>query len=152
MSATIDTASVEDAEAIRALPDLGGSTRRLLDADLRADDRVCLVARAPHDGPAASPHTVVGAAFGLLQLDEGHVLDVAVAPAWRCHGIASALLVELQARLVERGAGGVTLEVRPSNVAARSLYRRLGFVDEGRRPGYYPDGEDAVLMWRRGLS
>jgi ribosomal-protein-alanine N-acetyltransferase len=43
----------------------------------------------------------------------------------------------------------VQLEVRASNQPARALYARAGFVVDGRRPRYYPDGEDAVLMsWR----
>ena len=37
------------------------------------------------------------------------------------------------------------LEVRPSNAAARTLYRSLGFRETGRRPRYYGD-EDALLM------
>jgi ribosomal-protein-alanine N-acetyltransferase len=41
----------------------------------------------------------------------------------------------------------VLLEVRRSNVAAQGFYRSVGFVEEGRRPGYYADPiEDAVLM------
>lgn len=47
------------------------------------------------------------------------------------------------------GASAATLGVRAGNTAARALYRRLGFTYEGPRPGYYPDGEDAVIMWRR---
>ena len=43
---------------------------------------------------------------------------------------------------------GVVLEVRASNAPAQALYRRAGFVVDGRRPRYYPDGEDAVLMSR----
>ena len=41
----------------------------------------------------------------------------------------------------------MVLEVRVSNLAARSLYQKLGFVEVGVRPRYYEDtGEDAVLM------
>jgi len=44
----------------------------------------------------------------------------------------------------------VLLEVRASNAAAQALYTAAGFVADGRRPGYYPDGEDA-LLWRLDL-
>ena len=41
----------------------------------------------------------------------------------------------------------MTLEVRGGNGAAMELYRKLGFREVGRRPGYYAGGgEDAVLM------
>jgi ribosomal-protein-alanine N-acetyltransferase len=41
----------------------------------------------------------------------------------------------------------IELEVRAGNLAALTLYRRFGFVEVGRRKGYYRDpAEDAVLM------
>jgi ribosomal-protein-alanine N-acetyltransferase len=44
----------------------------------------------------------------------------------------------------------VTLEVRPSNDAALSLYRRMGFEEKGHRRGYYLDnGEDALIMVKK---
>lgn len=132
----------DDHDAIAALPGLGASTRRTLAAALAADDHRTLVVEAA-DG------TVVGAAIGLLLVDEAHVADVAVDPRWRRRGVASALLGGLLDELAAAGARAATLEVRASNDPAQLLYRRLGFVAEGRRPGYYPDGEDAVLMWRR---
>jgi len=43
--------------------------------------------------------------------------------------------------------GGVRLEVRSSNSAARKLYENFGFVVDGVRHGYYSDtGEDALMM------
>jgi ribosomal-protein-alanine N-acetyltransferase len=45
------------------------------------------------------------------------------------------------------GARLVALELRRTNLAARSLYERLGFAVIGERKGYYSDtGEDAVEM------
>jgi len=54
-------------------------------------------------------------------------------------------------RSVTRGDGGesVTLEVRDSNRPAASLYAALGFELVGRRPAYYTDGEDALIMTKR---
>ena len=37
-------------------------------------------------------------------------------------------------------------DLRASNGAARGLYEASGFVVVGRRPRYYPGGEDALLM------
>jgi ribosomal protein S18 acetylase RimI-like enzyme len=95
---------------------------------------------------------VVGFAAALLHVDVAHMLDVLVAPHERRRGTATALLTELADRTRAGGAVAQTLEVRPGNTGAQALYRRLGFVVEGRRPRYYPDGEDAVLMWRRDAS
>jgi ribosomal-protein-alanine N-acetyltransferase len=80
-----------------------------------------------------------------------HVMNVAVDPDRRRHGIATALLAAL---LHEVGAAGgddvqVTLEVRASNTGAIALYERFSFRAAGVRRRYYQDnGEDAVIMWR----
>lgn len=82
-------------------------------------------------------------------VDEGHITNVAVAPAHRRKHIASALLESLF-RVTER-AGIVrhTLEVRAGNEGAIRLYESFGFKADGIRKGYYEDnGEDALIMWR----
>ena len=77
-----------------------------------------------------------------------HVMNVAVEPALRRRGIASALLAELYTRAGDPGAQ-FTLEVRRSNQAAIELYERDGFRIAGLRRRYYQDnGEDALIMWR----
>jgi [ribosomal protein S18]-alanine N-acetyltransferase len=77
-----------------------------------------------------------------------HVMNVAVDPARRRQGIATAMLDELFAR-ADRPGEQYTLEVRTSNDAAIALYERFGFESAGVRPGYYHDNkEDALIMWR----
>ena len=83
---------------------------------------------------------------------EAHVMNIAVAPARRRAGIARRLLTEALRLAAGRGADTVTLEVRASNDAARALYEATGFRDVGARPGYYPDGEDARILWLDGLG
>jgi [ribosomal protein S18]-alanine N-acetyltransferase len=91
----------------------------------------------------------VAAAAGLwLAPDAAHVLRLAVAPSRRGRGLATHLVDELGELAARAGRTALTLEVRASNRAALSLYRRLDFVSHGLRPGYYPDGEDAVILWR----
>lgn len=155
-------ATSADAAAIDALEGLSASTRRSLTRDLARAELanagtpvapVALVAVRSREAqqvgprPATPDAEVVGAALGLLQHDEGHVLDLAVASDLRRHGVGTGLLRALLAALLARGARAVTLEVRAGNLGAQALYRAEGFAVEGRRPGYYPDGDDALIMW-----
>lgn len=80
-----------------------------------------------------------------------HVLNVCTRASRRGTGVATMLLKELFARGDGHAHRGFTLEVRVSNHDAINLYRKLGFLDYGIRPGYYSDNrEDAVIMWRSG--
>lgn len=82
-------------------------------------------------------------------LDEGHITNVAVHPDYRDKRIGSALVAVVLSYSETRGIRRFTLEVRSSNEAAKALYRKFGFKEEGLRRGYYKDnGEDAVIMWR----
>jgi [ribosomal protein S18]-alanine N-acetyltransferase len=141
---TVRPATPADAPAIQAIEGLSASTLRLLDHDLALADRRCLVATADPDG-----RVVAGYAAAILQDTDAHVIDIAVAPAARRQGIGRQLLEALVDAVLAAGARAVTLEVRASNLGSQALYRQAGFVDEGRRPGYYPDGEDALIWWLR---
>ena len=76
-----------------------------------------------------------------------HLMNVAVDPAARRAGIATALIARLTAEL---GPGArLMLEVRQSNRGAIEMYRKLGFFEAGHRRRYYQDnGEDALVMER----
>jgi [ribosomal protein S18]-alanine N-acetyltransferase len=77
-----------------------------------------------------------------------HIMNIAVDPAARRTGVATALLRELMAR-VDDPQARYTLEVRMSNEPAIRLYERFGFRAAGMRRRYYQDnGEDAHIMWR----
>ena len=77
-----------------------------------------------------------------------HIMNVAVDPARRRTGVATALLLELFERVGDDNAR-FTLEVRTSNAPAIELYERFGFRTAGTRRRYYQDnGEDALIMWR----
>jgi ribosomal-protein-alanine N-acetyltransferase len=84
--------------------------------------------------------------------DEAEILNVAVAPAWRRHGAARAMLQQVLTALRGRGVAEVFLEVRQSNVAARSLYRDLGFRVAGMRPAYYRRPVEDALVLRRAFN
>lgn len=78
----------------------------------------------------------------------GHVKDLAVDPHHRGRGVGATLLERALDVMRERQATSVKLEVRASNGSARSLYRRFGFVHRKTAPGYYADGEDALILVR----
>ena len=76
------------------------------------------------------------------------VLDIAVDPEHRRHGLGRILVTDVLAEAQKRRCD-VWLEVRDDNAPARALYADLGFIETGRRGGYYrdPAGDvDAVLM------
>jgi ribosomal-protein-alanine N-acetyltransferase len=75
----------------------------------------------------------------------GHVMNIAVAEAWRRKGIAEILLDELERRFRERGAEFAYLEVRAGNESAQRLYRKKCYSDLGVLPRYYRD-EDGLVM------
>jgi ribosomal-protein-alanine N-acetyltransferase len=81
-----------------------------------------------------------------LVADECHILNVAVHPLLRRKGIANELMGDALAEAKLRHAQVVTLEVRRSNLAARSLYRKLDFEEQRLRRNYYGPGEDAIVM------
>ncbi len=89
---------------------------------------------------------VIGFICPMLIIDEGHILDVAVAPAFRGRGIGRLLVEKVLEECRFLGAEFVSLEVRISNSTAISLYQQLGFIVTGLRKGYYENGEDALLM------
>lgn len=62
-------------------------------------------------------------------------------------GLGSLLISELLHRAVQEGVA-VSLEVRESNVAARGLYGKVGFMPTGRRSGYYRDPEEDAICYR----
>ena len=96
---------------------------------------------------AAEDGKVVGYIGGSLILDEAYVYDLAVLPGRRKRGAGSALLESFIEEARRRDCAFVSLEVRPSNTAAVSLYKKHGFSEAGRRRDFYRDPvEDALIM------
>jgi len=140
-----------------------GAPRPLVAADLPAAARLHGAAfpdepwdAAQLDLILATPGTLglavdgggVLAGFLLLRqaADEGEVLALVVAPAWRRRGLATRLLRHGLARLLAAGARRCFLEVGADNAAALACYRRAGWRQVGRRPRYYRRGADALVF------
>ena len=90
---------------------------------------------------------VVAYLFACWQVDELHVLKVATHPLFEGRGLGSALMAEAREEAVRGRARGLFLEVRHSNRRAVKLYLHIGYRIIGRRPGYYTNGEDALVMF-----
>ncbi|MBM3778341.1 MAG: ribosomal-protein-alanine N-acetyltransferase [Acidimicrobiia bacterium] len=92
---------------------------------------------------------VAGFCATWLVVDEIHINNVAVRPAYRGNGIGTALLQHALAQSSRLGARRARLEVRASNAGALRLYERLGFSLAGVRRNYYSHPvEDALLLAR----
>ena len=99
---------------------------------------------------ARTSSEIAGAAMLRIVAGEGELLRIAVHPSVQRQGVGRALLRVVMSAVADACPLGVYLEVRASNVAARQLYAREGFVEGGRRRDYYEaPREDAILMhWR----
>lgn len=91
---------------------------------------------------------VVGYCGVWIVIDEAHITNIALLPAYRGRKLGEALLRKIMDYARENGAKTMTLEVRVSNNVAQSLYRKLGFQGGAIRKNYYTDDhEDALVMW-----
>lgn len=81
-------------------------------------------------------------------VDEGHITNVAIHPDHRKKGLGKQLVDAMKDIAIQNEIILMTLEVRVSNIAAITLYERMGFLEAGIRPKYYTDNqEDALIMW-----
>ncbi len=149
MSALAEAVAVADVRE-RDLDDVAALERRAFPvpwkrhyfgAEVGAPFRFNRVAR----GPAGD---LAGYVFCAYAGGEIHVNKIATSEAWRRKGIANLLMGEVFDLARRIRATEIYLEVRLSNAPARTFYTKLGFVEAGRRPGYYYDGEDALVMVR----
>jgi ribosomal-protein-alanine N-acetyltransferase len=105
-------------------------------------DCVCLIASTLDDQGAVA----AGLLIARKAADEAEILTFGVAPSCRRMGLGRALLQRAVAMLAASGAKRLYLEVGEGNEAALTLYRALGAVPVGKRPGYYEHGADASIF------
>ena len=92
--------------------------------------------------------TIVGFIVAFDVAGDWELENVAVAPGHRRRGIARKLMDSLIEAAGESGAKAIFLEVRESNIAAKSLYERCGFQRYGRRRDYYANPSEDGLLYR----
>ena len=89
------------------------------------------------------------AAYGGCEfvLDEASIVNIATHPDFRRRGCASAIIDALEEFLSSKSVQNIFLEVRVSNMPARTLYEGKGFRTVGTRKNYYRfPTEDAAVM------
>jgi ribosomal-protein-alanine N-acetyltransferase len=118
---------------------LGWEYRRERMQQLIADpDNVALVAR---DGAR-----VAGFAITSFRGEHAHLVLLAVRPSHQRRGIGRSMVAWLTETALVAGIASMHVELRATNVAAYTLYRRAGFGETIRVPGYYRGREAAVRM------
>lgn len=89
---------------------------------------------------------VLGYIGAFIVCESCYISDVAVFPQYRRNGIGKTLIETLCRLAGEMGAESVSLEVRPSNHAAISLYSSMGFEEVGLRKNFYRAPEEDALI------
>jgi ribosomal-protein-alanine N-acetyltransferase len=92
---------------------------------------------------------VIGYFVAMQGVDEVHLLNITVDPAYQCQGWGRVLLDALALWARAQHAQWLWLEVRTSNARAQQVYHRYGYRRVGERRNYYPADkgrEDAIVM------
>ena len=155
----LDAAHAEDVAAMESQVMGSDAWNAALVADeLPRVDRTWWAAYASGEGPDAGPAAgsegassargtvLVGYAGGMVIDGQVQILKIGTDPAWRRRGIARQLISRVASDARDLGATTCSLEVRASNAGAQAFYESLGMHSIGKRPHYYSDREDAVIM------
>ena len=151
----LDAAHAEDVAAMESKVMGSDAWNAALVADeLPRADRTWWAAYASGEGTdagsdgasSARGNVLVGYAGGMVIDGQVQILKIGTDPAWRRRGIARQLISRVASDARDLGATTCSLEVRASNVGAQAFYESLGMHSIGKRPHYYSDREDAVIM------
>ena len=133
---------VEDAAAIAEMERIifsdAWSEKSILET-IELSNTICLVAEKA--GRKA------GYILGYDLTGEAEIVRIATDKDRRRQGVGKFLMEEFKKECKLKNITKIMLDVRESNEAARNLYVKEGFVQDGKRPGFYDDPkEDAILM------
>jgi len=97
-------------------------------------------ATVPYFVVAVAGQDVVGYCYcSVSEQRQGHLIRVAVHPAWQGRGVGTRLMAEAVGFFQKAGVRRVTLNTQEENAPAQRLYRRFGFS---------PMGREAIALWR----
>jgi ribosomal-protein-alanine N-acetyltransferase len=91
---------------------------------------------------------IVGYGGIVYASDMADLVNIAVDENYRKRGIGRKMLDTLTSLAEEKGVKKLFFEVRVSNNSALFLYLKSGFTGQYVRPRYYPNGEDAIVMYK----
>ena len=140
MNLLINIMSLDDLEKIKNILNTDFDdfwSYEILKEELTSQNTVYFVAKIDNE--------IVGFAGIKIILDESDLMNIVVKKEHRKKGIASSLLNKLFLIAKEKNLKSINLEVNANNLSAINLYKKLNFIEIGKRKNYYKD-QDAILM------
>lgn len=136
-------ADLQDVVAIEEVSFKGAWSKGMFINELQNEVSNLFVAKS--HGRRADDGGVIAYTDFWAYLNEGHILNIAVAENFRTMGLGSIMLAFTLDKMKIRGVRNVYLEVRRSNTTAIKMYEKFGFEELHIRKNYYKD-EDAIVM------
>jgi len=124
-------------------------THKALLSEISKGDSHFIVAVDESKGCDATGFPLIVVGFAVLRQvgDDGELLQIAVEKSSRGRGVGDLLIDSVLDYAAENAFNSVFLEVRCSNTAAVSLYKKHGFESVRIRKDYYNSPvEDALVM------
>lgn len=97
-------------------------------------------------------HKMIGMGCLWAIVEEAHITLLGVHPDYRRQGLGQLLLLILLKEAIARKLVWATLEVNVNNFDAIKLYKKFGFQVAGTRKKYYQGGDDALILWLKGIQ
>jgi ribosomal-protein-alanine N-acetyltransferase len=98
---------------------------------------------------AESAGALVGFCVVQMEEQEGYVVTLDVAPAWRRQGLARQMMEDVEAKVRAADGSGMALHVFTENAGAMRFYESIGYSRAGRAEGFYGRGLDALGYRKR---
>ncbi len=150
MTVTIETASNRHLDTLyeieKACFKEEAFTKQQISILLADYNSVCLIAKIDNQ--------VAGFIIGTIGFERnsltGHILTIDVLPAHQRKNIGTRLLREIESLFKQKNVAACRLEVREDNIAAISLYEKLGYKKIGKLENYY--GSKHGFYFRKTLA